>query len=93
MFVVTPTGEFVALDARTVRQLWQYRTGTGIHSSPISYSVGGTQYIALPTGWGGWVKGFAPQTFGHERGSTLFVFSLPGGTPPAGQSSAGSSSR
>ncbi len=78
VFAGTPTGEFVALDARTGRQLWQFRTGSGIHSSPISYSVGGQQYVAVPTGWGGWVKGFAPRTFGHERGSTLFAFSLPG---------------
>ena len=77
VFAGTPTGEFIALDAQSGRQVWQYRTGTGIHSSPISYSVGGKQYIAVPTGWGGWVKGFAPQTFGHERGSTLFVFALP----------------
>jgi alcohol dehydrogenase (cytochrome c) len=91
IFVGTPTGEFIALDARNGRQLWQFRTGSGIHSSPISYSVGGTQYVAVPTGWGGWVKGFAPQTFGRERGSTLFAFSLAGGAPGAAQSTATSS--
>jgi alcohol dehydrogenase (cytochrome c) len=86
IFVGTPTGEFIALDARNGRQLWQFRTGSGIHSSPITYSVGGTQYVAVPTGWGGWVKGFAPQTLGHERGSTLFAFSLPGGAAATAQS-------
>ncbi len=83
VFAGTPTGEFVALDARSGRQLWQFRTGSGIHSSPISYSVRGQQFIAVPTGWGGWIKGFAPRTFGHERGSTLFVFSLATNPPPA----------
>ncbi|HEV2079561.1 MAG TPA: PQQ-dependent dehydrogenase, methanol/ethanol family [Allosphingosinicella sp.] len=77
IFVGTPTGEFIALDASNGSQLWQFRTGSGIHSSPVTYSVGGKQYVAVPTGWGGWIKGFAPGTFGHERGSTLFVFALP----------------
>ena len=91
IFVGTPTGEFIALDARSGRELWQFRTGSGIHSSPISYSVGGKQFIAVPTGWGGWIKGFAPRTFGHERGSTLTAFALPDGKPQA--QSAGGSSR
>jgi alcohol dehydrogenase (cytochrome c) len=77
IFTGTPTGEFIALDARTGKLVWRYRTGSGIHSNPISYSVAGKQYIAVPTGWGGWIKGFAPRTFGHERGATLFVFALP----------------
>ncbi|HWH17834.1 MAG TPA: PQQ-dependent dehydrogenase, methanol/ethanol family [Allosphingosinicella sp.] len=77
VFVGTPDGMFIALDARSGRQLWQFRTGTGIHSNPVTYSVGGKQYVAVPTGWGGWIKGFAPNMFGHERGSALFVFALP----------------
>ncbi|MDP8912329.1 MAG: hypothetical protein M3N39_01975 [Pseudomonadota bacterium] len=48
--------------------------------------MGGTQYVAVPTGWGGWVKGFAPQTLGHERGSTLFVFSIPDVRPSGNHS-------
>jgi alcohol dehydrogenase (cytochrome c) len=76
VFVGTPDGLLIALDANTGRQLWQFRTGTGIHSNPVTYSVRGKQYIAVPTGWGGWIEGFAPNLIGHERGSALFVFSL-----------------
>ena len=83
-FVGTPDGLFIGLDARTGRQLFEFRTGTGIHSSPVTYSVRGRQYVAVPTGWGGWIKGFAPGLFGHERGSALFVFSLPDASAPAG---------
>jgi alcohol dehydrogenase (cytochrome c) len=79
LFVGTPDGEFIALDSRNGRQLWRFRTGTGIHSNPVTYSVRGRQYVAVPTGWGGWIKGFAPNLFGHERGSALFVFALPEG--------------
>jgi alcohol dehydrogenase (cytochrome c) len=77
VFVGTPDGKFVALDARSGAQLWEFRTGSGIRSNPVSYSVNGRQFIAVPTGWGGWIKGFAPHLFGHERGSALMVFALP----------------
>ncbi|HEY8571608.1 PQQ-dependent dehydrogenase, methanol/ethanol family [Phenylobacterium sp.] len=77
VFVGAPDGEFIALDARTGRQLWSFRTGSGIHSNPVTYSVGGKQYVAVPTGWGGWIKGFAPNLYGRDRGSSLIVFALP----------------
>jgi alcohol dehydrogenase (cytochrome c) len=77
IFAGEPTGEFIALNARTGARLWQFQTGSGIHSSPISYSVGGKQYVAVPSGWGGWMKGFAPELYGQGRGSALFVFALP----------------
>jgi alcohol dehydrogenase (cytochrome c) len=77
VFAGAPTGEFVALHARSGEELWRYQTGSGIHSSPVTYSVGGKQYIAVPSGWGGWVKGFAPELYGAPRGNTLVVFALP----------------
>jgi alcohol dehydrogenase (cytochrome c) len=77
VFVGEPTGEFNALDAGTGKLLWQFRTGSGIHSNPVTYSVNGKQYVAVPTGWGGWMKGFAPELYGSTRGSALFVFGLP----------------
>jgi len=77
VFAGLATGEFVALDARSGRLLWKFQTGSGIHGSPISYSVGGKQYVAVPSGWGGWMKGFAPQLYGSNRGNALFVFALP----------------
>ena len=77
VFAGEPTGEFNAYDARTGELLWQHQTGSGHHSSPVSYSVGGKQYIAVPVGWGGWVKGFAPGALGVPRGDALMVFALP----------------
>lgn len=77
VFVGAPTGEFVALNARTGDELWRHQTGNGIHSNPVTYSVGGKQYIAVPTGWGGWMKGYAPELYGAPRGHTLVVFALP----------------
>jgi alcohol dehydrogenase (cytochrome c) len=77
VFVGESTGEFDALDGRTGKLLWQFNTGSGIHGSAISYSVGGRQYVAISTGWGGWMKGFAPELYGENRGNALVVFALP----------------
>jgi len=57
--------------------LWQFQTGSGIHSNPVTYAVNGKQYVAVATGWGGWVEGYAPELYGAPRGSALFVFALP----------------
>jgi alcohol dehydrogenase (cytochrome c) len=77
VFAGEPTGEFNALDARNGTSLWQFQTGSGHHSSPMSYAVDGRQYIAAPVGWGGWVEGFAPGMLGGPHGDALFVFALP----------------
>ena len=77
VFTGEPNGMVDAFDARTGELLWQFQTGSGIHSNPVSYSVNGKQYIAVPSGWGGWLEGFAPEMYGASRGSALYVFSLP----------------
>jgi len=77
VFAGEPNGNFNAYDAKSGALLWQFQTGSGIHSNPIAYAVNGKQYVAVPSGWGGWMKGFAPETYGATRGSALFVFALP----------------
>jgi alcohol dehydrogenase (cytochrome c) len=77
VFAGESTGEFDAFDTRTGKLLWQFNTGSGIHGSAISYSVNGKQYIAIPSGWRGWMKGFAPELDGENRGNALIVFALP----------------
>jgi alcohol dehydrogenase (cytochrome c) len=80
VFTGHPSGEFVALDAKTLEELWRFETGAGINAPPISYSVDGKQYIALLVGLGGaWPKWFVDSTAGLEKmepGSMLFVFAL-----------------
>jgi alcohol dehydrogenase (cytochrome c) len=77
VFTGEADGKFNAWDARTGDLLWQFQTGNGIHSNPVTYTVNGKQYIAVPTGWGGWVEGFAPELLGAPRGTALIVFALP----------------
>jgi alcohol dehydrogenase (cytochrome c) len=77
VFAGEPTGEFNAWNARTGELLWQFQTGSGHHSSPTTYNVGGKQYVVVPVGWGGWVEGFAPSMLGAPHGDALFAFALP----------------
>ena len=77
VFSGEPSGEVVAHDARTGGVLWRFQTGSGIHSNPVTYSVKGKQYVAVPSGWGGWLEGFAPNNYGVPRATALYVFALP----------------
>jgi alcohol dehydrogenase (cytochrome c) len=41
---------FEAVDAKTGASLWQFRTGQGMHASPMSYAVDGKQFVAIAAG-------------------------------------------
>jgi alcohol dehydrogenase (cytochrome c) len=43
-------GQFAAYDADTLAQVWSFNLGTPITAPPMSYSVGGKQYIAVVAG-------------------------------------------
>lgn len=45
--------QFAAYDARNGRRLWSYAAQTGIVAAPMTYAVGGVQYVAVMAGWGG----------------------------------------
>jgi PQQ-dependent dehydrogenase (methanol/ethanol family) len=45
---------FKAVDANDGKVLWQFRAPSGIIGQPITYMVGGTQYVAILSGVGGW---------------------------------------
>lgn len=40
-------GHFVALDAKTGKNLWHFNIGETLSASPITYSVDGKQYVAI----------------------------------------------
>ena len=55
VFYGTMDGWFKAVDARTGKQLWRFKAGSGIIGQPISYrGPDGRQYIAFVAGVGGW---------------------------------------
>ena len=81
LFTGDVEGNALAFDTSKGELLWSFGTGSGLRGSPISYAVGGKQYIAVPSGWGGVTARYFPRVFpalaDAPRGSTLFVFGLP----------------
>jgi alcohol dehydrogenase (cytochrome c) len=48
VFVGAPQGTFVVLDAASGKDLWDTELGQDWQASPMTYVVGGTQYVVLP---------------------------------------------
>ena len=53
MFTGKETGEFIALDVDSGKQVWQFQTGSGINAQPITYTHDGRQYVTVLSGIGG----------------------------------------
>ncbi|MEX2518858.1 MAG: PQQ-dependent dehydrogenase, methanol/ethanol family [Paracoccaceae bacterium] len=80
VFTGLPAGEIVALDSKTLEELWRFETGSGVNAPPMTFSVDGKQYVAILVGLGGaWPKWFVDGTKGLEKmlpSSMLYVFAL-----------------
>ena len=79
------SGEFVALDAATGEQLHSIDTGTSMMAGPMTYTVGGEQYVAIMAGLGGaagqeYVPGTAAYKYGNK--GRIIAFKLGGGAVP-----------
>jgi quinohemoprotein ethanol dehydrogenase len=53
VFQGNANGQFSAFAADTGKKLWNFDSQTGVMAGPVSFSVGGTQYIAVMAGYGG----------------------------------------
>ena len=53
LFTGKLTGEFIALDEDTGKQLWQFKTGSSVNAPPITYTHKGVQYVTILSGRGG----------------------------------------
>src|SRR5215470_13149479 len=53
MFTGKLTGEFMALDTETGKTLWQFKTGSSVNATAITYTHKGTQYVTIASGLGG----------------------------------------
>jgi alcohol dehydrogenase (cytochrome c) len=53
----TADRKFHAFDATTGKLLWEFPTNSGILAPPSSFTVGGKQFIAVESGWGGDARG------------------------------------
>jgi alcohol dehydrogenase (cytochrome c) len=80
VFTGQPSGEVIALDAKSLQKLWEFNTGGGVNAPPMTFTVDGKQYLAILVGLGGaWDKWFieaTPELKRMQPGSMLYVFSL-----------------
>ncbi|HVS14798.1 MAG TPA: PQQ-dependent dehydrogenase, methanol/ethanol family [Thermoanaerobaculia bacterium] len=53
VFQGTPYGMLKAYRADDGELLWESYTGSGVIAAPVTFEVGGTQYVAVLSGWGG----------------------------------------
>ncbi|HEY2645765.1 MAG TPA: PQQ-binding-like beta-propeller repeat protein, partial [Candidatus Acidoferrales bacterium] len=73
---------FRAIDSSTGKTLWQTRLGTSVQGFPVTFSIGGRQYVAVTTGLGGGSPRNVPRTILPDvrypnSGNALYVFALP----------------
>ena len=73
---------FKAVDVKTGAILWKMRLGTTVQGFPVSFSIGGKQYIAVTTGNGGGSPRLGPSIIAPDirpspSGNALYVFALP----------------
>jgi alcohol dehydrogenase (cytochrome c) len=72
---------FSAYDEMTGKVLWETRLSAPASSSPITYSVGGEQYLAVVAGGGGAFdtlgRLMTPEFEAAPGGATVVVFKLP----------------
>ncbi len=71
---------FRALDDRNGKVLWQMPLDGAPDAFPITYNVGGVQYVAITTGGGAPLDGglatLTPEFATPSSGTTLWVFRL-----------------
>jgi glucose dehydrogenase len=73
VFTGAGQGELAAFHAGSGRRLWSYRCDAGVNAPPITYAVGGRQYVAVAVG--------GNALFGFKQGDMVMAFALPEGTP------------
>ncbi len=69
LFAGEGDGRFGAFDSATGERLWSYQAAAGVNAPPVTYAVGGRQYIAVAAG--------GNSLFHFATGDQIAVFALP----------------
>ena len=73
VFTALQDGWVVAYNDETLQELWRFNVGTPLKGAPVTYAVGGKQYVAVQSGG----RHLHPTKFDNlENASYLFVFAL-----------------
>jgi alcohol dehydrogenase (cytochrome c) len=73
-------GRFRAFDATTGKVLWETNLGSMVTGHPITFAVGGKQFVAVSTGRSnmtGPISRLTPELAPEDSLNKLFVFALP----------------
>jgi alcohol dehydrogenase (cytochrome c) len=95
VFIGKPEGELIAMDEMTGKTVWSTKTASGLNASPITYSIGGKQYLSIVSGKGGVVPKFfatsVPWMAKVPNGSMVYTWVL--GDKKVGAAGAAAGSR
>ncbi|OFW02722.1 MAG: hypothetical protein A3I61_02770 [Acidobacteria bacterium RIFCSPLOWO2_02_FULL_68_18] len=80
---------FYAYDVQDGTLLWRTRTPTSVQGFPVTYAIGGRQFVAVPSGSGGgsWTSlvpvELTPEIRRPAGGNSILVFALPEARRPS----------
>ncbi|MBM4334304.1 MAG: PQQ-dependent dehydrogenase, methanol/ethanol family [Deltaproteobacteria bacterium] len=77
VFTGNLTGDALAFDSKTGKEVWRFRMGGGVRSQPIAYQLDGRTYVAIASGSFSALDAFMGGPKNTTEGGTLFVFALP----------------
>jgi alcohol dehydrogenase (cytochrome c) len=72
-------GTLIAFEDTTMQQLWKFNVGVGFNAPPMTFEVGGKQYVAILAGLSRIAlakHAFTPELKEQRNNPMLFVFGL-----------------
>jgi glucose dehydrogenase len=90
VFYGTLEGYLKAVDAKTGKELYKFKTPSGIIGNVTTYENGGKQYVAVLSGVGGWAGAIVSGQLDKRDGTAALGFvnamkDLPDATGPGGE--------
>ena len=79
MFVGLTDGTVAAYDDTTLEELWKLNVGSGFNAPPMTFEVGGKQYVAIASGLyttGRRTLVNSPEVKEQRNATMLYVFGL-----------------
>jgi alcohol dehydrogenase (cytochrome c) len=79
VFLGLTDGTVAAFDDTTLEQLWKINVGSGFSAPPMTFEVGGKQYIAIASGPSASAKAKlvnTPELKDQRQATVLYVFGL-----------------
>ena len=76
LFTGRLNGDFIALDQSSGKELWKFKTGSGINAPAITYTVKGKQYVTIMSGTGGVLNRVMKVADIANTGGSVWTFAL-----------------